>query len=142
MAKKTTSLRLPDNLRDRLAERAEQLDTTVSALIERYAREGLATDDHAGIVFKPGPSGRRAAVAGGPDVWEIVARLRELEGSEQQRVNTLAGEAGLHPRQVAIALAYASDHPDEIEHRIAANERALDQAEQAHAARVRLLGSA
>lgn len=141
MAKKTTSLRLPDDLRERLAETAEQQDTTVSALIERYAREGLAIDNHPGIVFKPGPSGRRAALAGGPDVWEIVARLRELEGSEQQRVNTLADEAELHPRQVAIALAYASEHPHEIEHRIAANDRALEQAEQAYAARVRLLGS-
>jgi predicted nucleic acid-binding protein len=39
-------------------------------------REGLACAAHPGIVFKPGPSGRRAALAGGPDVWEIAAALR------------------------------------------------------------------
>jgi hypothetical protein len=142
MAKKTTSLRLPDGLRDHLAEAALQQDTTVSALIERYTREGLAIDGHPGIVFKPGPSGRRAALAGGPDVWEVVAALRDVRGTEAQRVQAAADQLGLHPRQVTIALAYAADHRDEIEERIAANERALDEAERAHAARAELLGSA
>lgn len=142
MAKRTTSLRLPEDLRDRLAAAAEQRGTTVSALIERYAREGLAVDGHPGIVFKPGPAGRRAALAGGPDVWEVVAALRDATGTEQQRVRTVADQLGLHPRQVTIALTYAADHPDEIEQRIAANEQALDAAERAHAARARLLDRA
>jgi len=36
----------------------------VTELIERFVREGLACAAHPGIVFKPGPSGRRAALAG------------------------------------------------------------------------------
>lgn len=142
MAKRTTSVRFPDGLRDRLVQAAEQQDTTVSALIERYAREGLAVDDHPGIVFRPGPSGRRAALAGGPDVWEVVAALRDATGTEQQRVETVARQLGLHSRQVATALSCATDHPDEIEQRIAANEQALLEAERAHAARVDLLDRA
>ncbi len=142
MAKKTTSLRLPDELRDLLAEAAEQQDTTVSALIERYAREGLAVDAHPGVVFKPGPSGRRAALAGGPDVWEVVSALRDVSGTEAQRVQTTADQLGLHPRQVTIALAYAAAHQDEIEQWIATNERALEEAERTHAARAALFDSA
>lgn len=142
MAKKTTSLRLPDELRDALAEAARRRDTTVSALIERYAREGLAIDGHPGVVFRSGPSGRRAALAAGPDVWEVVARLRELEGTEDERVSTLSEESSLHPRQILIALSYAAEHPDEIEERIAANERALEEARRTHEARDRLLDSA
>ena len=140
--KTTTSLRLPDELRDRLAAAASQQDTTVTALLERYAREGLATEAHPGIVFKPGLTGRRAALAGGPDVWEVVAALRSTTGNEQDRVTTVADQLGLHPRQVTIALSYAADHPDEIEQRIAANETALAQAEQAHHVRQRLLDNA
>lgn len=140
--RKTTSLRLPEDLRDRLTTTAEQQDTTLTALVERYAREGLAIDAHPGIVFRSGPSGRRAALAGGPDVWEIVAALRTTSGHEQDRLTTVADQLGMHPRQVAIALGYAADHPDEIEDRIVANQTALADAEQAHRARQRLLDSA
>lgn len=140
--RKTTSLRLPDDLRERLAVAAEQQNTTLTALVERYACEGLATDAHPGIVFTSGPSGRRAALAGGPDVWEIVAALQTTTGHEQDRVTTVADELGIHPRQATIALGYAADHPDEIEDRIAANQAALTQAEQAHQARQRLLDNA
>jgi hypothetical protein len=140
--RKTTSLRLPEDLRDRLTVAAEQQGTTLTALVERYAREGLATDAHSGIVFKSGPSGRRAALAGGPDVWEIVDALQTTTGPEQDRVATVADQLGIHPRQVTIALGYAADHPDEIEDRIAANLRALSHAEQMHQARRRLLDSA
>lgn len=138
----TTSLRLPDDVRERLVATAEQHGTTVTALVERYAREGMATDAHPGIVFKPGPSGRRAALAGGPDVWEIVAALQATTGTEQDRIDTVAHQLGLHPRQVTLALGYAADHPDEVEARIEANEAALAAAEQAHDARQRLLDGA
>ena len=140
--RKTTSLRLPEDLRDRLIVAAEQQGTTLTALVERYAREGLATDAHPGIVFKSGPSGRRAALAGGPEVWAIVGALQSTTGPEQVRVATVADQLGIHPRQVTIALGYAADHPDEIEDRIAANQRALSEAEQGHQARQRLLDSA
>ena len=132
---KTTSLRLPEDLRDQLAVAAEQQDTTLTALVERYTREGLAIDAHPGIVFRSGPSGRRAGLAGGADVWEVVAALRATAGTEQARIIAVADQLGVHPRQVTIALGYAADHPEEIESRIAANERALAHAERLHAAR-------
>jgi hypothetical protein len=140
--RRTTSLRLPEDLLERLTVAAGQQDTTLTALVERYTREGLATDAHPGIVFKSGPSGRRAALAGGADVWEIVAALRSTSGPEQHRVATVADQLGIHPRQVSIALGYAAEHPDEIEQRIDANHRALAHVEQMHQARQRLLDSA
>lgn len=140
--RKTTSLRLPEELRVSLATAAERQGTTMTSLVERYSREGLATDTHPGVVFKPGPSGRRAALAGGPDVWEIVASLRAAAGNEQGRVHAVADQFGIHPRQVTIALGYAADQPDEIEARIAANEAAMTEAQRTHVARQRLLDSA
>ncbi|MGH9294895.1 MAG: hypothetical protein ACRD0B_06145, partial [Acidimicrobiales bacterium] len=80
----------------------------MTELIERFVREGLACAEHPGIVFKPGPSGRRAALAGGPDVWEIVSALHQARGSEALRVDTVAGELGIHERQVVLALNYAA----------------------------------
>ena len=139
MGKSTTSIRLDDELRQQLAGMAASEGTTVTELIERFVREGLAAAAHPGVVFKGGPSGRRAALAGGPDVWEIVAALRHTAGSEAKRVARLAEQFGLHKRQIVIALNYAADRRDEIDARIASNEQALADAERVAAERQRLL---
>lgn len=139
MGRSTTSLRLGDELRERLALAAEAEGTTVTALVERYVSEGLATAAHPGVVFKAGPSGRRAALAGGPDVWEIASALRHTKGTETRRVAALAKEFGIHERQVVIALNYAAANRDEIEARIRLNDQALDEAERIAADRDRLL---
>lgn len=139
MARSTTSVRLADELRDRLSEAAAAEGATVTELIERFVREGLATAAHPGIVFKSGPSGRRAALAGGPDVWEIAAALRHVTGRETTRVAALAEQFGLHERQVVIALNYAAAHRPEIDQRVRANDRALAEAERVAAERERLL---
>ena len=139
MARSTTSVRLDDELRARLAAAADNEGTTITELIERLVREGLASAAHPGIVFKSGPAGRRAALAGGPDVWEIAAALRHVKGRESNRLAAVAEQLGLHPRQVVIALNYAAAHRDEIEERIRANERALADAERIAAERARLL---
>jgi uncharacterized protein (DUF433 family) len=139
MARTTTSLRLSDELRVRLAAAAEAEGTTATALIERFVGEGLATAAHPGVVFQPGPSGRRAALAGGPDVWEIASALRHTKGTEAKRIAALATEFGLHPRQITVALNYAAAHRAEIDDRINANDRALAEAERIAAERERLL---
>lgn len=113
--------------------------TTMTELIERFVREGLDSAAHPGIVFKSGPSGRRATLAGGPDVWEIVAALRDTHGGEAERIAALASQFGIHERQVAVALDYAAAHREEIEARIEANERALIEAEHMALERERLL---
>ena len=111
MTRATTSIRLDENLRARLTATAAAEHTTVTELVERYVREGLAVASHPGIVFKPGPSGRRAALAGGPDVWEIVSALRHVRGSEAKRLQALARQFGIHERQVTIALNYRGRAP-------------------------------
>jgi hypothetical protein len=139
MARSTTSVRLADDLRRQLAAAAAEEGGTVTELIERFVREGLACAKHPGIVFKPGPTGRRAALAGGPDVWEIVSALRHTSGTEAQKVASLARELGIHERQVVIALSYAAAHRDEVDDRVAANDRALEEAERVSTERQRLM---
>jgi hypothetical protein len=139
MARSTTSVRLDDALREQLATAASAEGTTVTELIERFVREGLACAAHPGIVFKSGPSGRRAALAGGPDVWEVAAALRQVSGREGERVAAVADQFGLHERQVVIALNYAAAHRDEIDARIHANDGALKEAERVAVERERLL---
>jgi hypothetical protein len=139
MARSTTSLRLDDALRARLAAMAAAEGVSVTTLVERLLREGLAVAEHPGIVFQTGPAGRRAALAGGPDVWEIAAALRHTAGAESERVAALAAEFGIRDRQVVIALNYAAAHREEIDARVRANDGALEEAERVARERKRLL---
>jgi len=138
MPRSTISLRLDDELRRRLAAAAEAEGASVTSLVEQFVREGLAVAAHPGIVFKPGSSGRRAALAGGPDVWEIASALRHTSGTEPERVAALADEFGIAERQIVIALTYAAAHREEIDTRVHMNDRALEEAERVAGERARL----
>jgi hypothetical protein len=102
---------------------------TATALLDQLIVEGIDQLDYPGITFRGPAHDRRAALAAGPDVWEIIARLQELDGSEEQRIARLCEESELHPRLVRIALDYAAEHAKEIRERIEGN-RAM--AERSH----------
>ena len=139
MARSTTSIRLDDDVRGHLAAAAAAEGTTVTELIERFVREGLAVAAHPGVVFKPRVSGRRAALAGGPDVWEVIDALRHVKGSEAKRIKDVATLLRIHERQVVIAVNYAAANREEVDARIRANDRALEEAERVARERDRLL---
>lgn len=126
MAPSSTSFRISQEARRRLTDRAEREGTSATALLERLIIEGIDALEHPGIVHRGPEHDRRAALAAGPDVWEIVARLRELDGDEEERIATLAEESALHPRQVRIAVDYAAAHPEPIEERIDRNEQVAE----------------
>src|SRR5882757_1718092 len=74
------SIRFDAALLARLRRRAgATAGSTTSALAQRLIDEGLRMADHPGVIFKDGPSGRRAALAYGPDIWEIIKFLREVD---------------------------------------------------------------
>jgi len=137
----SVSYRLPPQLKSRLAERAAAEGTTETALVSRLLDEGLKTTAHAGIVYRGGAAGRRAAVAGGPDVWEIVAALRHAEGTGESRVSAAAEQLGLHEHIVRLAIAFASEYPGEVQDMISANEVAAERARQAASERERFIAS-
>lgn len=125
----STSFRISDTARIRLASRAAREGMTATALLDQLILEGIDQLDYQGITFRGPAHDRRAALAAGPDVWEVIARLQELEGSEEQRISLLAAESDLHPRLIRIALDYAAEHSDEIRERIGHNR---DMAERSH----------
>lgn len=137
---RSTSFRISDDVKARLAGHAAREGVTATALLERLIIEGIDALEYPGVVFRGAPHARRAALAGGPDVWEVVARLRELRGPEEQRVARLAEETGLHPRLIRLALDYASTHSDEIQERITRNAEAVQRSQYAAAERAALLG--
>ena len=134
------SIRFDKALLARLRRRAAIEASTASGLAQRLVDEGLRAQEHPGIVFKDGPSGRRAALVAGPDVWEVVAAVRGAGAKDERRaVAAAAEELSLSPTQVRLAVDYYGAYADEIDAQIAENQRAATEALAAFQARQRLL---
>lgn len=134
------SIRFDDSLLDRLRRRARSMTgASTSALAQRLIDEGLRMADHPGIIFKDGPSGRRAALAYGPDVWEVIKFLREIDERGPAALDAAAESFGADPGRIATAVSYYGDYPDEIEAEIAAADEASARAEQAWRVRRQLI---
>jgi hypothetical protein len=114
---------------ERLRSEATALDRSASALAEELIDEGLRTRRHPLVSFRDGPTGRRAALMGGPDVWEVVAGLVGGDVPAGDREQRAVEILGLHPPQVDAVLAYYADFTDEIDARVDANLVAAEEAE-------------
>ena len=123
----STSFRISDAARTRLATRAAREGMTATALLDLLIVEGIDQLDYPGIIFRGPAHDRRAALAAGPDVWEVIARLQELDGPEEQRISLLGAESDLHPRLIRIALDYAAEHSAEIRERIERNQAVAER---------------
>lgn len=76
-----------------------------------------------GIVFRDGPTGRRAALAGGPDIWEVMATLKSSKALKEQEIATTAELLNLTDSQVRTAVRYYCSFPEEIDRRISLNTK-------------------
>jgi hypothetical protein len=120
--------------------------TSASSVTNVFVDEALRAEEHPGIVFRPGPTGRRAGLARGPDVWEVIGALHAAREEDP----SLAGEAlagaiadvtGINPQMVHVAIRYYAAYPDEVNERITANTEAAREAEAVWQAEQELLGA-
>lgn len=117
---------------------------SLSSAANRLVDEALRSEEHPGIVFRPGATGRRAGLVGGPDVWEVVravksAREAEPELPERDILELVAGNTGVSLRLIGVAVRYWANYPEEIDAEIQAGEAAAEQAEVAWRRRQELL---
>ncbi|HEY1831365.1 MAG TPA: hypothetical protein VGG38_14105 [Acidimicrobiales bacterium] len=136
----------PMSIRFRRAEVLEQLKTEAgarqlssSALAEELIEEGLRSRRHPLVIFRDGPAGRRAGLAGGPDVWEVIGGLVGGDVAVAERISRAVDLFGLSPLQVSAALDYYADFTTDIDDEIAANLATADEAESAWRRRQDLL---
>lgn len=133
-------IRFRDETLARLRSRAHAIPgATPSGLAHRYVEEGLRMADHPGVVFKDGPAGRRAAIAGGPDVWEIIRVLRDIDERGDAAVEATAELAALSISRVRLAMRYYAEYVEEIDAEIAQNDAEADAALRAWQTQRRLL---
>lgn len=126
------SIRFDAALLARLRRRATSATgSSVSTLAQRLIDEGLRMADHPGVIFKDGPSGRRAALAFGPDIWEVAKFLREVDERGPAALDAAAEVFALDASRIAVAVNYYGDYRDEIDAEIADADEASARAEQA-----------
>lgn len=98
------SLRMDKQTLDRLAAHARERNESKSRLAQRLIEEGLRMEAHPGVVFQDGPTGRRARLICGPDVWEVINVMRCFDGTAEEILEGTAESTGLHVRWVDAAL--------------------------------------
>jgi hypothetical protein len=125
---KSFSARFSAEVVDMLGARSERLGESKARVAERLIEEGLRIEAFPGIVFRSGPTGRRAGIAGGPDVWEIA---RDLKGAARESaVDPIAAVVlvtGLDRNMVELAASYYAAYPGDIDERIRMNEQAAER---------------
>ena len=124
------SVRVDDGLFQQLQDECRSSGQSRSALAKQLLEEGLRMRRHPGIVFRPGPVGRRPGLAGGPDVWEVARIFREWEGPPGEMHAFIAENMALADRQVRAAAGYYAEYRDEIDDWL---DRLDEEAERARA---------
>ncbi len=129
-----SSIRYDPEIRDRLDRFVERNPgMSLGAATNLLVDEALRMREHPRIVFRDGPLGRRAGLANGPDVWEVIAAVnsaRSAEGDfdEAAIVDVVRETAGLTSTQLHAAIAYWSDYSGEVEQLIDAAAEATERA--------------
>ena len=132
-----TPVRFDPPVADRLASFvAANPGMSLSSAANRLVDEALRATEHPGIVFRSGPTGRRAALSGGPDIWEVIRAVRSAHAvepglDEDDLLGLVSGNTGIAPRLLSTAVRYWAAYPVEIDAEIAAAGAAEEAAEQA-----------
>lgn len=125
------SIRFDHDVLTRLRQRSASIPgATPSGLAQRLVDEGLRMADHPGITFRDGPAGRRAALVVGPDVWELVVFLSEIDERAEGAIDAASEVFAVPDAAVRAGLGYYAAHPEEIDTWIAESRAASERAEQ------------
>lgn len=112
--------RLPREIEAELEARFKPLDWSPSEGLRAVVREWLALQRYPSLEFRDTAFGRRAAVRGGPEVWEVA----QVAGDGGEVDAGLESHFGWVPRAaLEDALAYADAFPAEIRRIVERNRR-------------------
>jgi hypothetical protein len=125
---KSFSARFSAEVVELLDARSERLGELKARVAERLIEEGLKIEEFPGIVFRSGPTGRRAGIAGGPDVWEIVRDVKSVpRDGARDPIEAAASVIGLDRAIVELAASYYAVYPGDVDERIRMNDQAAER---------------
>lgn len=115
MASKQASIKLGDDIVERLDEESRRTGRSRSEIAKTLLEEGLRMRAHPGILFRPGPTGRRPALVAGPDIWCVARVIRGTKGTPEHVLKRTVKLTGLRPDQVEVAMKYYAEYRAEID---------------------------
>ena len=97
-----------------------------SSAANRFVDEALRMDEHPGVLFRDGRTGRRAVLVGGPDVREVIRAVKVTRAVEPDLdaagiVALVETNTGVPARLIDTAIRYWSSYGGGGDHR--ASER-------------------
>lgn len=116
--------RLPPDLEAALEARLGELGWAPSEGLRAIVREWLIGGRFPALEFRDTALGRRAAIRGGPEVWEVASVSGPGRADRVRRHFSWVPAPALEE-----ALAYAEEFPDEIDRIIELNARLAGAAE-------------
>jgi hypothetical protein len=126
------SIRFSDSpVHGRLKEHARHRRVGISTLAERLIDEGLRMESHPLVIFREGPSGRRAVLVAGPEVVDVIGSIVGGDVLVEQRRSRAADLLEISESAVDAALSYYADFTQEVDDEIGGRIRAADEAEAA-----------
>lgn len=92
---------------------------SLSSAANRLVDEALRTTEHPGVVFRAGPTGRRAALAGGPDIWEVIRAVKSAHAAEPELdsdglLGLVSDNTGIALRLLSTAVRYWRPTPTRL----------------------------
>jgi hypothetical protein len=127
MASPHLSIRVDARTLEQLDKASRRDGMSRSELAKTLIEEGLRMQTHPGIVFRPGPTGRRAALARGPDVWEVMNTFEDRDNPSEEGIAWASVCLTLSIYEIHDALAYYNNYKEEIEDRIRRNDEAAEE---------------
>ena len=124
-------MRMTESLAWELEAESRRTGEPKSRLAQRLIEEGLRMQAHPGIIFRDGPAGRRPAVLGGPDVWEIIRIATNTGTTGEAAVEAIVEHMDLTPDQARAAVSYYAAYPDEIDAWTRSNDELAERMEAA-----------
>ena len=104
-----------------------------TAMASKLAEEKRRMKRHPGIVFRDGATGRRPALADGPQVWVLAEIFREGPLDSEEAIECAAADTAelmeLAHQQVRTAIRYYLDYQHEIDAWIRRNDEEAERAE-------------
>lgn len=118
MATSPISVRLPQATAAKVRRFAALEQRSLAEMTRLLAEEALKLREFPDITFTDGPTGRRATLLQGPDIWEVVEPYL-VAGKDWQALRDSYPQ--LDEALLRTAVRYYEAYPEEIEARVALN---------------------
>ena len=113
------SVRLQKATEDKVRVIATLERRSFAETVRLLTEEAIKTREFPDVMFTNGPTGRRATLVGGPDVWEV---LEPYVVAGRRWPALKESYPDLDAALLNVAVRYYESYPDEIDARIALNQ--------------------